>query len=89
MVRTCTFHAVLISPLLLLSYMQAQSVRPLPYMGTSKASPKGYLDLLSNAKGYNHIAYFPSPDAHDPIFLTEGEWEVVSIESVDVSRGLM
>lgn len=52
--------------------------------------PPGYLDVLPDAAGFRHIAYFSPPDAKNPIFLTSGEWEVDgSIEAVDIARGLV
>lgn len=50
----------------------------------------GYLDIVPNADGFNHIAYFSPPDSKKPIFLTSGMWEVDGgIKSVDLRRGLM
>ncbi|KAI5475344.1 hypothetical protein MNV49_001613 [Pseudohyphozyma bogoriensis] len=50
--------------------------------------PPGYLDVVPNSQGFNHIAYYSPPDAAEPVFLTEGQWEVDgNIEAVDVKRG--
>ncbi|GJN88898.1 hypothetical protein Rhopal_001869-T1 [Rhodotorula paludigena] len=52
--------------------------------------PSGYLDVLPDAAGYNHIAYFSPPDAKEPVWLTSGAWEIDGgIERVDVQRGLV
>ncbi|KAK4055942.1 Dipeptidyl peptidase 4 [Microbotryomycetes sp. JL221] len=52
--------------------------------------PNGYLDIVPNDKGWNHIAFFSPPDSNQPLFLTNGEWEVVDgIKAVDVVRGLI
>ncbi|BGO91105.1 Dipeptidyl peptidase 4 [Rhodotorula toruloides] len=50
--------------------------------------PPGYLDIVPSPSGYNHIAYFSPADAEEPVFLTDGEWEVDGkIERVDLQRG--
>ena len=50
----------------------------------------GYLDIVPNPSGYRHIALFSPVDAPEPIFLTEGDWEVAGgIASVDINRRLM
>jgi dipeptidyl aminopeptidase len=52
--------------------------------------PSGYLDIVPDAAGYNHIALFSPSDAAEPVFLTSGEWEVDGgIEAVDIKRGLV
>ncbi|KAF8739128.1 Dipeptidyl aminopeptidase, partial [Rhizoctonia solani] len=50
----------------------------------------GYLDILPTPEGYNHIALFSPPDSSDPIWLTNGEWEVTgSVLAVDETHGLI
>ena len=52
--------------------------------------PQGYLDVVPNANGFNHIAIFSPPDSPDPVFLTTGDWEVDGkIHAIDVQRRLM
>lgn len=52
--------------------------------------PAGYLDVVPDAAGFNHIALFSPPDSAEPVFLTSGEWEVDgAIQAVDVQRGLV
>lgn len=52
--------------------------------------PPGYLDIVPDEAGYNHIALFSPADSAEPVFLTTGEWEVDGgIEAVDVKRGLV
>ncbi|KAF1937588.1 seprase [Clathrospora elynae] len=46
-----------------------------------------YLDL-SDLSGWAHIYLFPV-DGGEPIALTSGEWEVISVPKVDYSRGLV
>ncbi|GAA6056636.1 hypothetical protein JCM3770_006322 [Rhodotorula araucariae] len=54
------------------------------------AYPPGYLDVLPDPQGYNHLAYFSPADASDPVWLTSGEWEIDGgIARVDVHRGLV
>ena len=47
---------------------------------------EGYLDIVPN-KGYNHVAFFSPLDASEPIWITEGQWEVASIAGLNVSSG--
>ncbi|KAH8081110.1 dipeptidyl-peptidase [Filobasidium floriforme] len=57
----------------------------IPVKGTD-----GYLDIVPTKDGYNHIAFFPTLDSSDPIFVTEGEWEVADgIAGVDQNRKLV
>jgi len=52
--------------------------------------PPGYLDILPSPSGFNHLAYFSPADSKEPIFLTEGEWEIDGeIQMVDAQRGLV
>ncbi|GAA6041035.1 hypothetical protein JCM8097_004686 [Rhodosporidiobolus ruineniae] len=52
--------------------------------------PPGYLDVLPSPKGYNHLAYFSPPDAGEPVWLTEGEWEIDGgALRVDLERGFV
>jgi dipeptidyl aminopeptidase len=52
--------------------------------------PPGYLDIVPNEAGFNHIAYFSPSSASEPVFLTSGEWEVEGgIEGIDMGRGIM
>jgi len=39
--------------------------------------------LIPN-KGYMHVAFFTPLDATEPIWLTEGEWEVASVDGYNV-----
>jgi len=67
----------------------AQTIYPLPdsLVGDGEG---GYLDILPNAEGYNHIALFSTPSASTPRFLTNGSWEVVgTILGVDPTRKLV
>ncbi|BGP31575.1 Dipeptidyl peptidase 4 [Rhodotorula toruloides] len=72
-----------IVPLLPPSSASASS-DPIPFY------PPGYLDIVPSRSGYNHIAYFSPADAEEPVFLTDGDWEVDGrIERVDLKRGLV
>lgn len=51
--------------------------------------PSGYLDILPNSAGYNHLAYFSPASSPTPAWLTNGTWEIDGgIARVDVKRGL-
>lgn len=50
----------------------------------------GYLDVIPDSKGFNHIALFSPIDNGSPQFLTSGKWEVDgSILGVDHVKNLM
>ncbi|GAA5905144.1 hypothetical protein JCM8208_000293 [Rhodotorula glutinis] len=52
--------------------------------------PPGYLDVLPNPLGFRHLAYFSPASSSDPVWLTNGTWEIDGgIERVDVRRGLV
>ncbi|GAA5940217.1 hypothetical protein JCM1841_004894 [Sporobolomyces salmonicolor] len=52
--------------------------------------PPGYLDIVPASNGFNHLAYFSPADSKNPVFLTEGDWEIDgSVQAVDVQRGLI
>ena len=57
----------------------------IPVKGTD-----GYLDIVPTKDGFNHIAFFPTLGSSEPIFVTEGEWEVADgIAGVDQNRKLV
>lgn len=50
----------------------------------------GYLDIVANADGYNHVALFSPADSSTPVWITEGDWEVTGgIASWDEKKGLI
>ncbi|POY71116.1 hypothetical protein BMF94_5873 [Rhodotorula taiwanensis] len=49
----------------------------------------GYLDLVPDAEGFVHVAYYSPDTTSDAVFLTSGEWEVDAIDRVDLARGLI
>ncbi|EJC99985.1 dipeptidyl aminopeptidase [Fomitiporia mediterranea MF3/22] len=68
-----------------------QSVYPLPptLVTTLGLDGTAYLDLVNNSQGYTHIALFSPADSSEPLFVTDGEWEVVDgILGVD-SKGIV
>ncbi|EPQ56197.1 hypothetical protein GLOTRDRAFT_59312 [Gloeophyllum trabeum ATCC 11539] len=55
----------------------AQNIYPLSSnLGPGGSGAPAYLDIVPDAKGYNHIALFSPADSSKPVFLTTGEWEV-------------
>ncbi|BEJ15855.1 hypothetical protein CspHIS471_0504600 [Cutaneotrichosporon sp. HIS471] len=48
----------------------------------------GYLDIVPK-KGWNHIAFFHPVDATEPIWLTDGEWEVTKLNGVNQEEGVV
>ncbi|GAA5989679.1 hypothetical protein JCM5350_001661 [Sporobolomyces pararoseus] len=68
----------------LLHSQSSTSTAPIP------SYPPGYLDILPSPSGFNHLAYFSPADSKEPVFLTEGDWEIDGeIQMVDVQRGLV
>ena len=68
----------------LLHSQSSTSIAPIP------SYPPGYLDILPSPSGFNHLAYFSPADSKEPVFLTEGDWEIDGeIQMVDVQRGLV
>jgi dipeptidyl aminopeptidase len=72
---------------------QTQNIKPIQHVSKATSSdvleelPTGYLDVLPDSKGFNHIALFPTPDSTSPTWLTSGDWEVADgIQAVDVQR---
>lgn len=59
---------------------QGQSVLPL------SGGQNAYLDIIPNKDGYEHIALFSPLSATEPIWLTEGVWEVTEINGIDAAR---
>ncbi|GAA5863444.1 hypothetical protein JCM3774_005292 [Rhodotorula dairenensis] len=65
---------------------------PPPSVGSASAReyPSGYLDVLPDANGFTHLAYFSPSTSNSPVFLTRGQWEVAgAIDKVDTERGLI
>ncbi|KIM34094.1 hypothetical protein M408DRAFT_325611 [Serendipita vermifera MAFF 305830] len=66
----------------------SQRIRPLEEQDGGGSN--GYLDVLPNKDGFNHIALFSPADSSVPIWLTTGPWEVTSdILGVDNHKGLV
>jgi dipeptidyl aminopeptidase len=75
---------------LILAFYQLQSIYPLPSGLTTVAGIDGYLDILPNHEGFNHIALFSSASSDIPRFLTSGPWEVAGkIKGIDAKKGLV
>ncbi|KWU42198.1 hypothetical protein RHOSPDRAFT_21578 [Rhodotorula sp. JG-1b] len=56
----------------------------------SRDYPLGYLDLVPDANGFVHVAFFSPSTSSTQIFLTSGQWEVAGgIDKVDLERGLI
>ncbi|KAL1923496.1 uncharacterized protein VTP21DRAFT_8476 [Calcarisporiella thermophila] len=56
--------------------------------GNSGRQP-GYIDLV-DINGYNHLAFYSPLDAKEPVWLTQGQWEVVGAPvAVDANSGLV
>lgn len=51
-------------------------------------SVEGYVDIVP-LNGYNHLAFFSPLNSSEPIWLTEGDWEVTSIVGVDAEKEVM
>lgn len=65
-----------------------QTIHPLPSGLTG--GHNGYLDVVPNPDGYNHIALFSPASSDTPRFLTSGKWEVSSgIKAIDRTKGLV
>lgn len=54
----------------------------------SSGTVAGYLDVVPK-KGWNHIAFFHPVDATEPIWLTDGEWEVTEVNAVNKEAGIV
>ena len=46
-----------------------------------KGGVSGYLDIVPNKDGYDHIAVFNPLNATEHIWITSGEWEVTEISA--------
>ncbi|KDN43691.1 hypothetical protein K437DRAFT_225471 [Tilletiaria anomala UBC 951] len=58
----------------------AQTIRPLGNTGA-------YLEVMPTAQGYRQLALFASATSADPVFLTQGKWEIDgNIKHVDIER---
>ncbi|KAK2467357.1 hypothetical protein APHAL10511_000592 [Amanita phalloides] len=64
-----------------------QHIYPLPPHLTGSGK-NGYLDVVPDTDGYNHIALFSPASSGTPRFLTSGAWEVTSgIKAVNAEKG--
>lgn len=51
--------------------------------------PEGYLDVIPDREGYMHLALFSPANTKEPVFLTQGSWEIDgTIQGVDRERKL-
>lgn len=63
-----------------------QSQKAIRFQGEAS----GYLDVVPNADGFNHIALFTPINNDEPLFITTGEWEVAGgIAGVDHDKGIV
>ena len=70
---------------------QHQTISPLSpeLIRTLALEDTAYLDLVNNSAGYTHIALFSPADSSEPVFVTDGDWEVVDgILGID-DRGIV
>ncbi|KAJ3088883.1 hypothetical protein HK102_007706 [Quaeritorhiza haematococci] len=66
-------------------------LQPITYVPPSATNPDrlapSYIELMEDADGYTHLAYFGSISASKPTaWLTNGKWEVTSVVGVDVEK---
>jgi dipeptidyl aminopeptidase len=68
----------------------AQTVFPLPAALAPAGGGAAYLDIVPSSAGFNHLALFWPASARDPLFLTNGSWEVTDrVAAVDTTRALV
>lgn len=64
--------------------LQSQNAIPIP------GDVPGYLDVVPTKDGYPHIALFAPVTSSEPIWITQGEWEVANgISGVDLKNGIV
>ncbi|CAN9247526.1 unnamed protein product [Alternaria alternata] len=68
--------------------MQVRYIGAVETANASYGNATEYYMDLSDMSGWAHIYLFPV-DGGEPIALTSGEWEVISVPKVDYSRGLV
>ncbi|MBW0489795.1 hypothetical protein O181_029510 [Austropuccinia psidii MF-1] len=68
-----------------------QFITPINPLDTLHDYAPGYLDVRINSAGFRHIAYFSPPDSNQPVFLTDGQWEVgeAGVAAVDLQKQLV
>lgn len=64
----------------------AQTIEPLSHHNLSVGST-AYLDIVVSPEGYRHLAYYDSAASKQPIFLTQGRWEIAALKHIDAKRG--
>ncbi|KAJ3038694.1 hypothetical protein HK097_003092 [Rhizophlyctis rosea] len=68
-------------------------LQPLTYIPPSSAVGRqnpSYLELMEDAKGYTHLAYFADVSDKEPkAWLTSGEWEVTGVVGRDADKGVV
>lgn len=45
-----------------------------------------YLDILPTKGGFRHLAFFANSSVSEPLFITQGEWEVDKLLHADLKR---
>ncbi|KAJ3283503.1 hypothetical protein HK104_010348 [Borealophlyctis nickersoniae] len=67
--------------------------QPLTFIPPSTAVGRqqgSYIEMIEDAQGYTHLAYFPTFDAGAPTtWLTSGTWEVTDVKGVDLDKGVV
>ncbi|ORX43292.1 hypothetical protein BCR36DRAFT_336342 [Piromyces finnis] len=51
--------------------------------------PNGYIEIMEDKNGYEHINYYPDIYDEKSMFLTSGEWEVDSISGIDKNNKII
>lgn len=67
--------------------MSLQGPKIVPLNLTLPSNIPGYLNVMPDETGFNHIALFSPPNATEPIFITKGDWEVDGLPFVNYDRG--
>lgn len=63
----------------------AQTIEPLSHHNLSVGST-AYLDIVVSPQGFRHLAYYDSATSDQPVFLTDGAWEIAALKHVDARR---
>lgn len=58
-------------------------MQPLHLIKATESSPSSYIEMIEDSNGFTHLGFFENVQDKSPKFITSGNWEVTSVDSIN------
>jgi dipeptidyl aminopeptidase/acylaminoacyl peptidase len=58
-------------------------MQPLYFVKATESNPAAYIEMIEDPKGFTHLGFFENVQDKAPKFITSGNWEVTSVDSIN------